>query len=179
MGDIDTGNADKGTQQWIASMNGGTGMGKQVTAPNTPQAMTPSRSFVADSSGLLAVTSFGATDAQREELAAAWEKMQTWAFDPLALSHSLKCGLIEALFMNMGILTKFTELPTMSRFVQAMGEAYLANPYHNFSHAVDVMHACYKYVTQCEASVFLSELEIYSLLIAALAHDMGHFALNK
>ncbi len=58
--------------------------------------------------------------------------------------------------------------------LQAVEEAYNANPYHNSMHAADV--------TQSLGVMFLSEsftsqltsLELLSMLLSALVHDVGH-----
>jgi len=56
---------------------------------------------------------------------------------------------------------------------------YLPVPFHNFSHALDCVHTVGRILTIASTSSFLTELERASLLIAALAHDMGHPGLNN
>jgi cAMP-specific phosphodiesterase 4 len=68
---------------------------------------------------------------------------------------------------------------TLKRFVQVLEREYLPNPYHNFSHAVDVLHVVARIMRLITSEVLLSELEQYSLLIAAIGHDMGHPGVNN
>lgn len=71
------------------------------------------------------------------------------------------------------------EEATLKKFVQVLEREYLPNPYHNFSHAVDVLHGVARIMRLMSSEVLLSELEQYSLLIAAIGHDMGHPGVNN
>ncbi|KAI8351186.1 hypothetical protein BD560DRAFT_318042, partial [Blakeslea trispora] len=51
--------------------------------------------------------------------------------------------------------------------------------YHTFHHAVDVVTMLYCFIYQFDAYQYLSELDIASLMIAALCHDIGHPGLNN
>ena len=51
--------------------------------------------------------------------------------------------------------------------------------YHNHFHAVDVFQSCHVMVTGMEGSMFLNELEVLTLLISALCHDLEHPGLNN
>jgi hypothetical protein len=48
------------------------------------------------------------------------------------------------------------------------------NPYHNFYHAIDVCHAVFVLLSTMEGSKLVNELEVFSLMIAALCHDLDH-----
>jgi len=47
-------------------------------------------------------------------------------------------------------------------------------PYHNMMHGCDVMHSVYRLVTESRCDQWVSSVEMYALLISALAHDVGH-----
>jgi len=53
------------------------------------------------------------------------------------------------------------------------------NPYHNFRHIIDVLHACHCLLTTYEAKYYLQTIDIFVLLISALVHDLGHPGLNN
>jgi hypothetical protein len=66
-------------------------------------------------------------------------------------------------------------------FVTRVRLGYNKNPYHNDIHAADVLQTCAKV---CSAGKILDNLEISkvemaSLLVAALVHDIGHPGLNN
>jgi hypothetical protein len=67
----------------------------------------------------------------------------------------------------------------LARFVQNAEKDYLPNPFHNFSHAVDVLHNVSKMMRLVISEDFLNELEQYSLLIASVGHDIGHPGVNN
>ena len=48
-------------------------------------------------------------------------------------------------------------------------------PYHCFQHAVDVCFTVFRLQQITQAGKWMSELEQYALLVAALSHDLGHF----
>lgn len=60
-----------------------------------------------------------------------------------------------------------------SDFIAEIEKRYIANPYHNFNHAVD---ATYSLVILLQNTDFgFSDLEKLSLFVAMIGHDMGHF----
>jgi len=72
-----------------------------------------------------------------------------------------------------------TEEEHIPRFVESCEKEYLPNPFHNFAHAVDVLHSSVRILRNMISEAFLSELEQYSILIAAIAHDLGHPGVNN
>merc|ERR1712113_197949 len=52
-------------------------------------------------------------------------------------------------------------------------------PFHNFGHAVDVVHAVSRIMRFSGSDSFLSDLDQFSLLIASIGHDMGHPGVNN
>merc|ERR1719162_365298 len=67
----------------------------------------------------------------------------------------------------------------MQRFVTSVEKEYLPNPFHNFYHAVDVMHMTVRIMRVTSSEAFLNELEQFSLLVAAVGHDIGHPGVNN
>ncbi len=65
-------------------------------------------------------------------------------------------------------------------FLLVLKANYKPNPYHNFHHAVDVLQFVYLLLrsapSMCE---LLSPLELFSLLLAAIGHDVGHTSYNN
>jgi hypothetical protein len=53
------------------------------------------------------------------------------------------------------------------------------NPYHNFRHAFDVTHMIYLMLTKANAARFLGSMEVLSVLLAGLLHDIDHPGLNN
>lgn len=67
----------------------------------------------------------------------------------------------------------------VSKFAELAREKYLPNPFHNFDHALDCVYTVRRFLNLCQAHMFLSEVSLYWLLIAAIAHDLGHPGVNN
>jgi hypothetical protein len=62
----------------------------------------------------------------------------------------------------------------LKEFIHQVSLYYHNNPYHNFKHAISVLQFTYLMVIKTDAKKFLSDYEIFGLLIAALVHDIDH-----
>ncbi|CAG9858267.1 unnamed protein product [Phyllotreta striolata] len=78
------------------------------------------------------------------------------------------------------VLYMFTDLipkedvhqKNLMEFILTVKKCYRNNYYHNFEHAFNVMHCMYNILTRNRDD--FTEIEIKSLLIAALCHDLDH-----
>ena len=66
-----------------------------------------------------------------------------------------------------------------SEFLSAIASRYLDNPYHNYKHGCDVCHTVYRLVRVSGLEAVCSGVEFFSLLVAAVAHDVGHLGVNN
>ena len=67
----------------------------------------------------------------------------------------------------------------LKNFLQALEESYTSNPYHNSSHAADVM-CSYSYLLYNSSLLqFISNIDILAGIVASLGHDAGHPAKNN
>lgn len=78
-----------------------------------------------------------------------------------------------------GFVSSHVKEQTLLTFINTVESKYHANPFHNFAHAVDVQYTVYRYMSLIEADAFLSDSTIFWLLIAAIAHDVGHLGVNN
>ncbi|CAG9320099.1 unnamed protein product [Blepharisma stoltei] len=64
----------------------------------------------------------------------------------------------------------------LENFVGDVKEHYeiYMNPFHNFNHGMNVMHASYLLLASTAGASFFGPLEIFSFFIAALCHDVEH-----
>jgi hypothetical protein len=86
--------------------------------------------------------------------------------------------MLIVIFEDMGLLSTFNIPPdTMFSFLDKLYQNYNPlNPYHNFFHATDVTQTVFLMLKKLNASDFLSNVEIFALLVAAICHD-GTFRL--
>ena len=52
-------------------------------------------------------------------------------------------------------------------------------PYHNFNHAVDVTVSSYLILTACNARAQLKPVDVFTLMVAAIGHDVAHPGLTN
>ncbi|CAK9118487.1 unnamed protein product [Durusdinium trenchii] len=68
----------------------------------------------------------------------------------------------------------WSEALTFKRFEKVVKAGYNNLPYHNYTHACDVLHTVYRMICLTSARTWLGSVDIYALLVAALCHDIGH-----
>ena len=103
-----------------------------------------------------------------------------WDYDIFALPASSLLPLVYSLFSHLGFFSHFSvALPVFSRFMSSIQQQYADNPFHSFYHAVDVTQTAFVLLTSFHAQRCLTPLEQFSLLIAALCHDVSHPAMNN
>jgi len=71
------------------------------------------------------------------------------------------------------------KLETFANFTAELQPKYNDVKYHSYDHAVDVAHTVYRLMCELHAESWLGDVQRYSLLIAALGHDVGHFGRNN
>lgn len=109
------------------------------------------------------------------------DNIETWDFDVLKCSHSELFVVFSYLYEKLNVLADFhVPEPIFQAFWQEVENKYVnENPYHNFRHGCDVAHTVYKLITDSRIHMVLSQLEVFALITAALAHDIGHPGLNN
>lgn len=107
--------------------------------------------------------------------------MDDWNFDVFALaeaSNGLPVKYIGYDLLNRyGIIHKFKIAPaTLEVFLNRVEEGYCRyrNPYHNNLHSADVTQTVHHMLCQTGLMNWLTDLEIFATLLAALIHDYEH-----
>lgn len=84
------------------------------------------------------------------------------------------------MFQDLDYLRKFEiEEEKLIRYVLTVKRNYRPVLYHNFGHAISVSHAMYLLVKLGVVGQYLTELETFSMFIAALNHDIDHRGTNN
>jgi len=107
----------------------------------------------------------------------------TWDFDYFVLiEDDYQTAIPMAVYMlaDLGLLEKFS-IPhsTLYAFLNSVKEHYWANPYHNFLHAFSVMHICYLLIKETSICHHFDDLDVLTMFIAALCHDLEHPGLTN
>lgn len=115
-----------------------------------------------------------------DESASIAKRMASWDFNVLEFSPEELLVLSYRMFKNLGVLKMFNiNTSIFKRFLLAIRAHYANNPYHNFYHAVDVLHASYYLLTTSKGCFHLKPIDVLALAIAAFCHDVGHPGLNN
>ncbi|CAB3230473.1 unnamed protein product [Arctia plantaginis] len=107
--------------------------------------------------------------------------LDEWSFDVFTL-HEASCGapvkyLGYELLNRYGMIHKFKVPPTiLENFLGRIEDGYCKfnNPYHNNLHAADVAQTVHYMLCQTGLMNWLSDLEIFATLVAAVVHDFEH-----
>ncbi|CAG0912330.1 unnamed protein product [Notodromas monacha] len=109
------------------------------------------------------------------------KRIDDWDFDVFGLNVASDGSPLKylgyELFTRYGILNKYKiSSGTLIAFLNGMeaGYAKYNNPYHNSSHAADVTQTVHYLLFQCGLMNWLSDLEIFGTLLAAMIHDFEH-----
>ncbi|XP_059474012.1 dual specificity calcium/calmodulin-dependent 3',5'-cyclic nucleotide phosphodiesterase 1-like isoform X3 [Neocloeon triangulifer] len=115
------------------------------------------------------------------EVARALKTLDDWTFDVFALSEAANGQPVKYLGYDLlnryGIIHKFKVQPqTLENFLCRVEEGYCKykNPYHNNLHAADVAQTVHYMLCQTGLMNWLSDLEIFATLVAAVVHDLEH-----
>eukprot|EP00929_Paragymnodinium_shiwhaense_P001806 TRINITY_DN102015_c0_g1_i1.p1 TRINITY_DN102015_c0_g1~~TRINITY_DN102015_c0_g1_i1.p1 ORF type:complete len:931 (-),score=177.56 TRINITY_DN102015_c0_g1_i1:206-2998(-) len=119
-----------------------------------------------------------------EDFGMTQESFNSFGFDALGLSKTQRCQLCNYTILRMlenmdAVLTGKDGELTLQRFVAGCEKEYLPNPFHNFAHAADVCHGTWRMMRLIGSDAFLTELESFALMIAAVGHDLGHPGVNN
>ncbi|XP_068084842.1 dual specificity calcium/calmodulin-dependent 3',5'-cyclic nucleotide phosphodiesterase 1A [Anabrus simplex] len=107
--------------------------------------------------------------------------LDEWSFDVFALSEAAVNQPVKFLGYDLlnryGMIHKFKVSPTtLETFLQRVEEGYCRyqNPYHNNVHAADVAQTIHYMLCQTGLMNWMTDLEIFATLVAALIHDFEH-----
>ena len=106
--------------------------------------------------------------------------LDSWDLDVLEYEDKDLSEIMIYMFNSLGLLVHF-QVPMIifRQFLNEISIKYIKNTYHNYNHGCDVCHTVYRLTTLSHLNEIFNELEVFSLLIGALAHDVGHPGLNN
>eukprot|EP01105_Mastigella_eilhardi_P016714 TRINITY_DN3826_c0_g1_i2.p1 TRINITY_DN3826_c0_g1~~TRINITY_DN3826_c0_g1_i2.p1 ORF type:complete len:1067 (-),score=237.12 TRINITY_DN3826_c0_g1_i2:51-3251(-) len=110
-----------------------------------------------------------------------------WSFNLFNVASVLPCGgatttlaACASFVLGDDKDASIMQLPQekLLHFLDCVENSYNQVPYHTSTHAADVLQAVY-WLTQGEAGTFLTPLEVFSLHMAAILHDLDHPGANN
>ena len=107
-------------------------------------------------------------------------EIQKWDYDVFSKSMEELEMLFVDIFEDRGLFGRFSiDVKTFLAFTKKIVAGYNNTPYHNLYHSFDVMHVSYLFISTCGADAFLEDFNVLSILVGALAHDVGHDGRNN
>ena len=88
---------------------------------------------------------------------------------------------VPEMFDRLGLLSHFS-IPqeAFAAFVADLCSQMKRVPYHNFTHAFNICHMTYIYLTHSTTlRTLLDPVDLLSVLLGALGHDIGHPGFNN
>jgi len=103
--------------------------------------------------------------------------INSWDLDMLNQSEGKLLEVVTHIFWTseLGFAAKFVDRDTFFKFHEVAKGKYQDLPYHCYQHACDVLHCVFRTLTLVHSHQWMSTMEEYALLVAALCHDLGHF----
>lgn len=109
------------------------------------------------------------------------QNLDNWTFDQFALADVTQGQPMKYLGYDLlsryGLIQKFKISPAvLEQFLVKLEEGYCRyrNPYHNNLHAADVAQTIHYMLYHTGLMNYLTDLEIFAVLVAALIHDYEH-----
>lgn len=110
------------------------------------------------------------------------EKLLAWENDHLSYSQTDLVEKSIQIYSKWGFFDRSClDIPRdkFSCFIRTIAKNYRSeNPYHNFHHAHSVLAIAGNLIRSCCTGIW-TDLEEFSILTAAMCHDVGHRALNS
>lgn len=123
--------------------------------------------------------------AVEQEVNRLLDKIEEWEFDVFELAR-LTSGrplffTSIAIFTRHELIRKFNvDENKLKRLLTVIEDGYDSrNPYHNSTHAADVLQTLNYFITKGGLSVYLTDLDIFAAVVAAIIHDFDHPGLNN
>lgn len=119
-----------------------------------------------------------------DNLRSALDNRNEWDCNIFALDKNSERGplytMAHALIHDYG-LTEKLDIPTsaLHNFLKGLEDGYEEVPYHNSTHAADVLHALHFFLRSSDMSRHMTSLELLAALVAAAAHDFKHPGVNN
>lgn len=84
------------------------------------------------------------------------------------------------MFSRLGLIARFKiDEARLRHLINDVEKNYKRVPYHNFSHAFNIVHMCYYLARTTKLREYLEDVDLLALMVAALGHDIDHSGMNN
>eukprot|EP00163_Fabomonas_tropica_P001897 TRINITY_DN113_c0_g1_i1.p1 TRINITY_DN113_c0_g1~~TRINITY_DN113_c0_g1_i1.p1 ORF type:complete len:1135 (-),score=363.87 TRINITY_DN113_c0_g1_i1:1506-4910(-) len=118
---------------------------------------------------------------ETDEYLVGKNSLADWDFNLFEFEDDRNIFLILDMFKSLNLIDNFNlPLNKMCHFLFNLRATYIDVPYHNWSHGADVGQTTYALLLQNTMVLeLLTEVEVMSMMVGALCHDMGHPGVNN
>ncbi|KAI8911141.1 hypothetical protein EDD86DRAFT_204492 [Gorgonomyces haynaldii] len=110
------------------------------------------------------------------------EKMREWTFDAhhWLFDNDHLVAMVHNMFTHLKYGETFDILDDhLVNYILVVRRNYRPVAYHNFAHATSVAHTVYLFILNGLLDPYMDKLELFSMLVAALNHDIDHRGTNN
>ncbi|KAF0975625.1 hypothetical protein FDP41_005619 [Naegleria fowleri] len=108
------------------------------------------------------------------------EDLGSHTFNAMKYTSDELIQFVVHMFESLGLIDTFQIPPTeIVNLLQVVKNSYRENPYHNFTHAVDVTQFVYHCLLVDKISAMFTPLEKFALIFAGTMHDVCHPGVNN
>ena len=108
------------------------------------------------------------------------QTLQSYSFNQFDYEEQELGQLMHDFFGKFNILEEYKiPVPIFRSFMAEIRKSYHDNQYHNFRHAFDVCQMLYSFLTLTNATQYLTAMDIFTMMVAAVCHDVDHNGLNN
>jgi 3'5'-cyclic nucleotide phosphodiesterase len=98
----------------------------------------------------------------------------------LSYSRGQLCVCMQQMFARLGLIERFQiKQEALKNFIAEAQRNYKRVPYHNFTHAFNIVHMCYILLRTTRLRTFLEDIDVLALMVGALGHDLDHSGMNN
>ena len=110
-----------------------------------------------------------------------FDHVKSWDFDVMEESRDVLLGYTHTIFGERGLMRAFkiSDARLHAFCSEASNRYHDEVPYHNFSHAWAVLHACYMTVSTTAVIDSITLEDTLGLFVGAICHDAGHKGTNN
>mmetsp|Transcript_20194 Transcript_20194/g.68700 ORF Transcript_20194/g.68700 Transcript_20194/m.68700 type:complete len:901 (-) Transcript_20194:126-2828(-) len=178
-------NMDDSTRDYLLEMHGtkGAGEGNQSSRRGSNASLTNSKGSGKDTTSPR-VSTINEGDSELSAFLSSLNLdvalLNSWDFDIFELSRPQQVGYVVLMFEELGLFSaKLVAFENLRAFLDEVANLYRDNPYHNFEHCMDVTQTLYRMIRLTTARTLLTPIETFSLMVAAISHDMDHPGLTN
>jgi len=117
-----------------------------------------------------------------EALSLSFDELDSWEFAVVKLERKMQTNVAGWIILqNAAVFEEVELLPEVTaKFLLALSNTYRTDiAFHTWMHAVDITHSAWRFMLQARAHAFFNGLAQFSLLVAAIGHDVGHPGVNN